>query len=64
MLKLCAGQLMTVLLATLLLDVAETPPFTVDETGIEDETIIKPTISNSFQLSLVQGVWLGLSESV
>jgi hypothetical protein len=39
---------MTMLLATLLLDVADTPPFTVDEAGIEDETVIKPTVSNSF----------------
>lgn len=43
---------MTVLLATLLLDVADTPPFTVDEAGIEDEAVIKPTVSNSFPVEL------------
>jgi hypothetical protein len=54
-LKLCAGQLMTVLLATLLLDVADTPPFTVDEAGIEDETVTKPTVSNSLPFELGTG---------
>jgi hypothetical protein len=43
---------MTALLATLLLDVADTPPFTVDEAGIEDETVVKPTVSNSFPVEL------------
>ena len=43
---------MAVLLATLLLDVADTPPFTVDEAGIEDETVIKPTVSDSFSFEL------------
>ena len=43
---------MAVLLATLLLDVADTPPLTVDEARIEDKTIIKPTISNSFLVEL------------
>jgi hypothetical protein len=43
---------MTVLVATLLLDVADTPPFTVDEGGIEDETVIKPTVSNFFPVEL------------
>jgi hypothetical protein len=38
---------MAVLLATLLLYVGDTPPLTVDEDRIEDETIIKPTVSNS-----------------
>ena len=43
---------MTVLLATLLLDVADTPPSTADEAGIEDETVIKPIVSNSFLFEL------------
>jgi hypothetical protein len=43
---------MTMLLATLLLDVADKPPFTVDEGGIEDETVIKPIVSNSFPFEL------------
>ena len=43
---------MTVLLATLLLDVADTPPFTVDEAGTEDETVVTPTVSNSFPFEL------------
>ena len=52
MLKLCAGQLMAVLLAALLLDVGDTPPLTVDEARIEGETILKPTISHSFPVEL------------
>jgi hypothetical protein len=47
---------MTVLLAALLLDVADTPPFTVDEAGMEDETAINPLSVIRFPLSLVQGV--------
>jgi hypothetical protein len=43
---------MTVLLAKLLLDVADTPPFTVDEAGIEDETVVKLTVSNPFPFEL------------
>jgi hypothetical protein len=43
---------MAVLLATLLLDVADTPPLTADEARIEDETTTKPTISNSFPVEL------------
>ena len=43
---------MAVLLATLLLDVAHTPPLTADEARIEDETTTKPTISNSFPVEL------------
>ena len=52
MLKLCAGQLMAVLIATLLLDVADMPPLTVDEARIKDDTVIKPTISNLFLAEL------------
>jgi hypothetical protein len=52
MLKLCAGQLMAVLIATLLLDVADMPPLTVDEARIKDDTILKPTISNLFLAEL------------
>ena len=43
---------MAVLLAALLLDVGDTPPLTADEARIEDETILKPTISNSFPVEL------------
>ena len=43
---------MTVLLATLLLDVADTPPFTVDEAGTEDETVVTPIVSNSLPFEL------------
>jgi hypothetical protein len=46
---------MTGLLATLLLDVADMPLFTVDEARIEDETVVKPTVSNSSPVELSTG---------